>query len=458
MKKAKGLVFFVIALLILGFAYTSFFGVYTWYGATENTIIRGTKSLSTGVELSKTAQVVLTPDEGAEITAENLRKAKDLIEGRLSKNGYNSVEIGIDTTNGKLVLTLPLSEGYQVYKIKALIEDIRGKGVLTIRKGQDTDDNGLPTGEIIADNSKLLGALTGKTTTTQKPAVQILLNEEGTSALTGATYQMSGETLTVWMDNTALTGYSIDSAITDGKLVVTNDTMTMTEAEAMAYKINLGPLPFGFTFENIVELSSAGSATLQNILIVIGSAFALICILLILCYRLTGVIASLGLILESAFAVVLFTNYFPVFTLNTLTIPGIFGMALLGLITVALGIWQAERIKAGLAEKGALDAAVRGGLKGMTAASADGFIVAGVTAFLAIAAFGTANYRLSWFQNLLAWLGVNPGGYTVYPFVYALLYGLILDMIVVLLIQRAMTAAISGISAFKKPYLFGGKS
>ncbi|HNX13744.1 MAG TPA: hypothetical protein PK854_04770 [Oscillospiraceae bacterium] len=457
MKKAKGLVFFVIALLILGLGYTSFFGVYSWYGATENTIIRGTKSLSAGVELSKTGQVVLTPEAGSEITAENLQKAGDLIEGRLSKNGYNSVELGIDATNKKIVVTFPLSEGYQVYKIKALVEDIRGKGVLTIRKGETTDENGLPTGEVIADNTKLLGALTGKTTTSKKPAVQILLNEDGTNALASATYQMSGETLTIWMDNTQVGGYTIDTAITDGKLVVSSDTMSMAEAEAMAYKINLGPLPYGFTFTDIVELSSANPASLQNILIVIGSAFALICILLIVSYRLTGVVVSLGLILESALAVILFTGYFPVFPVNTLTVAGIFGMVMLGLVTVALGVWQAERIKAGLAEHGALDASVRGGLKGMTAGAVDGFIVAGITAFLAMAAFGTSNYRLSWLQNLLAGLGVSPGGYAVYPFVFALLYGLIIDMIVVLAVQRAMIATVSSIGAFKKPGLFGGK-
>ena len=93
----------------------------------------------------------------------------------------------------------------------------------------------------------------------------------------------------------------------------------------------------------------------------------------------------------------------------------------------------------------------------MTAGAVDGFIVAGITAFLAMAAFGTSNYRLSWLQNLLAGLGVSPGGYAVYPFVFALLYGLIIDMIVVLAVQRAMIATVSSIGAFKKPGLFGGK-
>jgi len=457
MKKAKGLVFFVIALLILGLGYTAFAGVYTWYGARENTIIRGTKSLLTGIDLGKTAQIVLTPDEGSEVTADTLKEARDLIEGRLNVAQYNSVNVDIDYDNNQIVLTIPLSENYAVYKIQSLLENVRGKGVLTFRNGDDVDENNLPTGDIILTNDGISGAITGRTTEEGYPAVQIYLNDGGTNALTSATYTMSGGTLSVWMDNTMLTAYTIDTPITNGQLVVTNSGMTMDEASSLAYKINLGAMPFGFTYQSIVELSSTAADTLPNILIYTGGAFAVICILLIAFYRLSGVIISLGLILESALSIILFTRYFPVFKLMTMTVPALIGIVALGLITVALGVWQAERIKAGFTEKSAFDATVKGGLKGMSAAAADGLIVAGISAFFAVTAFGTSNYRLAWFADLLSWLGVNPGGYSIYPLAFALLYGLILTMLVVLLIQRVLAATITGVNAFKKPSLFGGK-
>ncbi|HOP10755.1 MAG TPA: hypothetical protein PK629_04630 [Oscillospiraceae bacterium] len=457
MKKAKGLVFFVIALLILGLGYTAFAGVYTWYGARENTIIRGTKSLLTGIDLGKTAQIVLTPEEGSEVTADALEEARDLIEGRLSIAQYNSVSLNIDYTNNQIVLTIPLTEDYSVYQIQSLLEDIRGKGVLTFRNGDDVDENYLPTGDIILSNDGVSGAITGRTTDENQPAVQIYLNDDGTSALTSATYQMSGGTLSVWMDSTMLTAYTIDSAITNGKLVVTSDSMTMDSANELAYKINLGQMPFGFTYENIIEMSPTETNTLQNILLYTGCSFAVICILLIVFYRLTGVVISLGLILESTLSVILFTRYFPAFDLTTVTVPAIFTIILLGVITVALGVWQAERIKSGFNEKASFDMTVRGGLKGMSAATVDGVIVAGITAFFAMAAFGTSNYHLAWFTNFLSWMGVNPGGYTIYPLVSSLLYGLILTMLVVLLVQRVMINMLSGINAFKKPFLFGGK-
>jgi len=459
MKKAKGLVFFVIALLILGLAYTAFFGVYTWYGATENTIIRGVKSLLTGIDLGQTAQVIPTPeaDDETETTAENLTTDRDIIEGRLSNLGYTSLDLEVDVTNNQIVLTLPLTGDYEVYQIKSDLESVCGKGYLTVRNGDDTDDNGSPTGDIIVSSDDVLGALAGRTTSDQEPAIQVVLDDDGTSALYSATYQMSDDTLSIWMDDTELTAYTIDEAISNGRVVITNDSLTMDDASAMAYKINLGPMSFGFTYDNIVELSSASASNLQNILLVIGCALALICILLILAYRLSGVIISLALILESAFSVIMFTSYFPVFSPKYVTISGVFGMVLLGLITVSLGIWQAERIKHGFSDKTSFDTTIKGGLKGMSAAAADGFIVVGITAFFTIAAFGTSNYHLDWFQSILEWMNVVPGGYSIYPLAFILLYGLLIDMLVVLLVQRAMTNTLSSINAFKKPFLFGGK-
>ena len=457
MKKAKGLVFFVIALLILGLAYTAFFGVYTWYGATENTVIRGTKSLLTGIDLGKTAQVVLTPDEGSEVTAESLETAKDIIESRLSVSQYNSVEVSIDYTGNKILITLPLSESYKLYQIQALLEDVRGKGVLTFRKGDEADSNGVPTGEVILTNDKVAGAVTGRTTDTNAPAVQVHLTTEGSSVLSSATYTMNGDVLSIWMDNTLLNAYTIDSAITSGSMVISYSNLTMDTAGVMAYKINLGPMPFGFTYSDIIEFSGVSNGALQDILMYVGIAFAAVCLLLIIYYRLSGVVITLAVMLEAALSVILFTRYFPAFKVATVTVPAILAIALLGLVTIALGIWQAERIKANFKDGSAYSTAIKGGLTGMSAAAVDGFIIAGITAFSALAAYGSSSYRLAWFRDILNWMGVNPGGYTVYPFVYALLYGLILAALVVLLLQRVMMSSLSGINAFKKPFLFGGK-
>ena len=459
MKRAKGLVFFVIALLIVGLACTAFFGVYTWYGAREDTIIRGTKSLLTGVGLGKTAQVVFTPDESAEVNAEKLEEAQGILLSRLATSGYESAQVDIDYTNNKIVITLPLSENYKAFAVKSILDSSVGKGVLTIREGDEKDENGLPSGNtanVLLDNKDISAAYSGKTGS-GLPGVELFLTNEGSTALTSATYQLSGGALSIWMDNEELVSYGIDQAITNGRITISNNSMTAEDAERLSYKINFGPMPFGFTYENIIELSSAESNSLQNILLAVGCAFAVLCILLIVFYRLTGVIISLALILESAISVILFTGYFPVFEPKVLTIPGILGMALLGLTTVALGVWQAERIKANFNNKVVFDASIKGGLKGISAASVDAFIVAGITAFMALAAFGTSNYRLAWFQNLLAWLGVNAGSYTVYPFPFALLYGIILNALVVLLIQRVMTYSLASMSAFKKPFLFGGK-
>lgn len=458
MKRAKGLVFFAIALLIVGLAYTSFSGVYTWFGAREDTIIRGTKSLLTGVGLGNAVQVVYTPEEGAEVTDETLEEAKGIILGRLSASGYVSAQADIDYTGKKLVITLPFSENEKVYKIKAVLESAAGKGILTFREGDETDENGLPAGNtanVLLDNDDVAGAYSGKTGA-GAPGIELFLTNEGTSALTTATYQLLGGTLSIWMDNTQLVAYGIDNPITGGRITISNNSMTDDEAVRLAYKINLGSLPFGFTYQNIVELTAADSNQIQNILLAVGCAFAVLCILLITFYRLTGVVISLALTLQSALSIILFTGYFPAFAPTVITVPGVVGIALLGLLTAALGVWQAERIKANLNAGVVFDVSIRSGLKGMTAAAIDGFLVAGVTAFMAMAAFGTSNYRLVWFRNLLSWLGVNPGGYAVYPFPYALLYGLLLSAIVVLLIQRVMTYSLAALSASKKSFPFGG--
>ena len=63
MKRTPKFVFFIVALLILGLAYTSFFGVYTNYGDRTDTVIRGAADIRFGIDIRGGVDVTFCPKD-----------------------------------------------------------------------------------------------------------------------------------------------------------------------------------------------------------------------------------------------------------------------------------------------------------------------------------------------------------------------------------------------------------
>jgi preprotein translocase subunit SecD len=157
-------------------------------------------------------------------------------------------------------------------------------------------------------------------------------------------------------------------------------------------------------------------------------AFVLICLFMIIYYRLPGLIASISL-----FALAIFTLLFISWLGITLTIPGLAGIVLSVGMGVDANVIIYERIKEELRSGKTLRAAVDLGFKRAFAAIVDGNITTLITAVI-LYIFGTG---------------------TIVSFAYTLFIGVVLSFFTAVTLTRIMLNSVTNYDIAKKPWLYG---
>ena len=123
-------------------------------------------------------------------------------------------------------------------------------GKVTFRKGTDTvtdpDGNTVPAGEIVLDNNDIAAAHMELMLSDngQEYAVDVTLFIAGSNKLAAATNELAGTDmpLSIWLDNELISAPKVNSAITDGKAVITGN-FTESSALELAAAISSGALP-----------------------------------------------------------------------------------------------------------------------------------------------------------------------------------------------------------------------
>ena len=72
--------FFVVAVLIVLFAFTAFFGVSTQYGDTTKIWIKGAQNIRFGIDIRGGVDVTFMPADGYDATDEQMDAAKVIVE------------------------------------------------------------------------------------------------------------------------------------------------------------------------------------------------------------------------------------------------------------------------------------------------------------------------------------------------------------------------------------------
>ena len=94
MKRTPKITFFIVAVLILALAYTSFFGVYTNYGDRVDTIFRGAQDIRTGIDISGGIEVTFAPeDKNINPPDAQVDAMKDVIVRRMIANGITDTAV-----------------------------------------------------------------------------------------------------------------------------------------------------------------------------------------------------------------------------------------------------------------------------------------------------------------------------------------------------------------------------
>lgn len=467
MKRTSKSVFFIVLVLIVALAYTSFFGIYTQFGDRTDTVIRGAKDIRWGIDIRGGVDVTYGPvDESVAVTEANLQGVETIIAERLIGKGITDYEMYSDIANHQVIVRFPWSSDEKDFDPAAAIEELGQTAQLEFRMGDETeedkDGNTVPKGKIVLTGKDVASAeavFIQNDNGTQEPVVQLTLNETGKNAFADATKTQSANkgTISIWLDGTMISNPTVQDTITGGVATISGSFETLTDAADLANLINSGSLPFAIEAKSSGTVSpTMGEKALEAMVLAGIIAFVLIAVFMIAYYRLPGLVAVISLIGQIAGSIAAISGYFGVLDSFTLTLPGIAGIVLSIGIGVDANVITAERVKEEIRNGKTIDNAIRLGSKNSFWSIFDGNISVVIVAVVLMGVFGPADGIWSMLlKPLLFWAPASTTG-SVYSFGYTLFIGVIFNFVMGVWASRAMLRSVSRFKFLRKPWLYGG--
>ena len=446
MKRISKPVFFIVAILIIAFAFTAFAGIKYYDGDIQKTVLKGIGDIRWGIDIRGGVEATFKPAGDIDATDEQLDSAKSIIETRMVSNGITDYEIYSDYGSDRIIVRFPWKEDDTNFDPVSAVDELAATANLTFRN---------PSGEVVMDGSAVESARVGVDTSNQSSGnpgqylVLLELNSEGAKTFADITTQYLNQQISIYMDETMLSNPTVQSVISDGSAQISGN-FDAESATKLANQINGGALPFSLeaaSYSGISPTLGQNSLTAMGYAAII--AFILIALFMIIRYRVPGFVAVIALVGQMALAVAAVTRYFNAFNSFTMTLPGIAGLILSVGMGVDANIITAERIKEEFRSGKTLDSAIEKGTKNSLTAIIDGNMTIVIVSIILLLVFGPS--------NILSWIFGESTTGTIYAFGYTLLMGVISNFIMGVWLSRIMLKSISGVNFLRKKWLFGGE-
>ncbi len=254
----------------------------------------------------------------------------------------------------------------------------------------------------------------------QEPVVSLEFTEEGAAAFAEATTKAyeAGESIGIYYDGSFISVPTVQSAITDGKAVITGMT-SYENAQNLASMIRIGGLKLQLNeLRSNVVGAQLGSDAIRTSLIAAAVGFALIAVFMIVFFRILGLSATIALAFYCGLMVFLLSAFE-----MTLTLPGIAGIILSIGMAVDANVLVFSRIREELAVGKSVDEARKNGYNKALSSIIDGNITTLIVAVV---------------------LRIGGTG-SIQGFAETLMLGIILSMFTALFITRIITSILYGI-------------
>lgn len=402
--------------------------------------IPGAWDIRQGIDLNGGIDATLyaIKSDNSKPTQDELDSAKIIISKRLDKLGILDREITTDINRGSIVLRIPWKAGETNYDPDVAIQEIGQTALLTFREvdedKKDEHGNYLPTDRIILQGTDVVDAA-AEINPEGGMQVSLKLSAEGREKFSEATRRLIGKPIAIFMDDIFISAPIVNSHITDGNARITlgrsNDDEAVAEAKDLADTIRSGSLPFKLEAKQVNAISPMlGKSALKVAIDAFIVAFILVCLFMIIRYRLPGLLSCIALIAHTVLQL-LFISWLGI----TVTLAGMAGIILSIGMGVDANVIIYERIKEELRSGKTLKAAIDVGFKRAFAAILDANVTT-IIAAVALYVFGTG---------------------TMVSFAYTLTIGVLLSFLTAVFISRMLIQSVASFSFAQNRWLYGVK-
>ncbi len=410
--------FAAVVVIILLISYISFFGL-----DIGSLHLKGSPEMRFGIDIRGGIDAAFVPkDLDRSPTESELEAARAIIETRLNQKNILDRDVTIDKENGCIFVRFPWKSSETDFDPEKAIAELGSMALLTFKD---------PDGKIVMEGKYVESAIPGVDPENPNSyIVSLTLKPEGRKMFAEATGRLVGQKITIYLDENMISDPTVQQKIDSDQSYI-NRIATLEEAKTLANQINSGALPFALVTENYSTISpSLGSNALEVMVLAGIVAFILICVALILYYRLSGVIAAIALLFQVAGQLILLT--WPQFSI---TLPGIAGIILAIGMGIDANVIISERIREELRSGKTIKATVASGFKMAFSSIFDGNIAVLIVAFVMMF-FGSG---------------------AILSFAYTLLFGTIMNFVAGVTASKLMTTSIVQNSWLRSPSFFLSK-
>ena len=370
--KVNRATFFIVLGLTLVITWIAFFGLHIPLGDQMAINIPGANQMRFGIDIRGGVDAVYQPVGLDRVpTADELESARAIIEVRLDQKNILDRDVTVDRTNGDIIVRFPWKSTETEFNPQKAITELGETAKLTFRdsEGNTLVDGSHVTKSVVASNGE--GGYD----------VALTFDAEGKTLFADATTRLIGQPIAIYMDEAMISEPIVQSAITDGQGVITNNKVgneSLADASDLAQKIAAGALPFSMEARNYSTISPTLGAGALDIMVTAGIiAFLIISILLILYYKLPGVVACIALLIQVAGQLLALS-----IPQISLTLPGIAGIILSIGMGVDANIIIGERISEEIKSGRKTHTAIAAGFKNAFSSVFDGNITVMIVAII----------------------------------------------------------------------------
>ena len=392
-KRNAGIILGIIAIALVLLIYTAFAGWgTTGSGAAKN--IKLGLDLEGGVSITYQA---VDSNPSAEDMSDTVYKLQQRVDG------YSTEASVYQEGSNRINIEIP-----GVSNADEILEDLGKPGSLEFQ---------LPDGTVILDGTHVISAEAASqrdNMNNTEYVVQLEFDKEGTEAFAKATSENVGNNISIVYDGEAISSPRVREPITDGKCVISG-SFTIESAQELASFIRIGSLSLELEeIRSNVVGAQLGQKALSTSLRggIIG--LAIVILIMIIAYKVPGIIAGFALILYAALDLVAI-NAFDM----TLTLPGIAGVILSIGMAVDANVIIYARIREEIASGKSVKSSIDIGFKKALSAIIDGNVTTLIACFV---------------LNLMATGSVKG-------FAQSLALGIVLSMFTALVISRLLVNA-----------------
>ena len=473
-KRTGKPVFFVVVILILALTFTAFFGIDNYYGDKREIYFKGAGDIRWGIDIQGGVEAVFSPAKTDGVTDGDIEAVKELMSLRLAEKKITDSEVYCDTTSNQVIVRFPWKAGESDFDAVATVNELATDVMIVFRKGTEE------TGDVILQGSAdVKSANVGVHPENGSYIVELNFTEQGRQKFATATESLINSQISMWLDRTIqvetvgedgsvkveekVEHISLDSAPVvkeriDSDSCYIEGSYTAESAKELANQINSGKLPFSITIGNIQVVSPTLGSNALNVMVYSGAiAFAIVCLIMILRYRMNGFVAAIALLGQIAGSIACISGYFRSIDSFTLTIPGIAGIILSVGVGVGAKVIAAERIRDEFKKGKTIDGAIDSGFKNSFSAVIDGNVTIVIVSLVLMGAFGSPDtFIAKIFSPVMSLFGTAVTG-SIYSFGYTLLVGVIFNLIMGVFASKLMLKSVSQLKFLRKPWLYGGK-